>query len=127
MNAYESKSVKVITDTRKRIDDTRGEIKQYDQEIVELDKIVESLLLSKSSINDANVVLAIERSIEETQAKRNAKYIRKLDAEHHLKRNNETLRTLQLHICPHLETVYEFTDYHKNEEIHRCLLCDDVI
>lgn len=40
---------------------------------------------------------------------------------------NQSIQFFKDHICPHEETTYDHSDYHKNDEYFKCNLCEKII
>jgi hypothetical protein len=123
MNPYEVRvrdAIKDINDSIKRVIDNKS---QNDTKIEELNTRIKSCQVVLDTISDDTVKEVLHKEIKDLVKSRDSIISdnARLTIRHQDLIGN--MNFIQRSICPHENSTFDHTDYHKNEDFHKCNLC----
>lgn len=125
MNQYEQKVVKSINLLNKWIKEAHDTIHNLDKQKSLLITRIQTLKNSREHFT-SNVLYAFDEATKVVEKElEDVEYRISHQASMLLKFKKE-LEILMQYACPHVETVHDHFDYHRNENFDRCTLCGHV-
>lgn len=127
MNAYESQAIKVNRELLEDMKTREENIRSLKEQIIGYKAQLATLIRLASENSELGLELAFNQGKEKIENTLKSLETQKEHNEIYVEKAQVVLKIYSEYFCPHLNRVYDHTDYHRREDYEKCVLCGKII